>query len=177
MNPIVSNHFPKLQPSSVQVKSQATLINHHKQDFTLLAPTSIYKENKKIFFTLDEPVTTNSTYPPHTTSRAHSFQQLVKDLRRTFPSLGPHKKVLNPPSYTQNTYSFDFYHKQKYNILYSSCVTILEFNWKHNKMRFQLALNKTSCCKPPPTTHPLSIRALQTTKYKIRPSVSPPSSF
>ena len=30
-----------------------------------------------------------------------------KDLRRTFPSLGPHKKILNPPSYNENIHSVD----------------------------------------------------------------------
>ena len=30
-----------------------------------------------------------------------------EDLRRTFPSLGPHKKILIPPSCNQNIHSID----------------------------------------------------------------------
>ena len=60
-------------PSLVWFKSpQAIFTNHHKQDFSLLTPTTFYKVKKKVF-TLDQPATLNSTEPPHPISKAHSF--------------------------------------------------------------------------------------------------------
>ena len=56
--------FTYSQPSSVRVISpQARFTDNHKQDLSLLAPTSHYKVK---FFSLDRPVITNSTHPtPH----------------------------------------------------------------------------------------------------------------
>ena len=34
--------------------------------------------------------------PPNSTSKAYPFSQLVEDLRRAFPSLGPRKKIFAP---------------------------------------------------------------------------------
>ena len=44
-----------------------------------------------------------------------------RDLRRTFQSLGSRKKILNPPSCTQNLCSLDLHQKQKDEILDPSC--------------------------------------------------------
>ena len=52
---LLLTNFLSCKPSSVQVKSpQATFTNYHKQDFSLLAQTSIHRD-KTIFFTLDRP--------------------------------------------------------------------------------------------------------------------------
>ena len=114
MPSIVSNQFPWLQLSTVGVKSpQATFTDHHKQDFSFLAPTLIYKVKKtQLFFTFDQPASTNSTLT-HTL-----FQSIFSVLtvhRKSWenPSLGPYKKILNPPSCTPILHSSDSYQKQK----------------------------------------------------------------
>ena len=94
---------------------------------------------------------------------------------RTFLSLGPHKKILNPPSCTQNLHSVDSYQKQKDDILDSPCVPILELN--HNTKDEILAGPKHDLLLQATTTHPLTIRALQNTKKAITLSVTSPISF
>ena len=64
-------------------------------------------KEQKLFFILDQLVTTNST-------------QLSADLRRTFPCLGLHSKILNPNSHAQNLCSLDLQQKQRDEILDSS---------------------------------------------------------
>ena len=46
----------------------------------------------------------------------------MEDLRRTFPSLGSRKKILNPRSCTQNFHSLDLHQNQNNKILDSPCV-------------------------------------------------------
>ena len=43
LNLVVNNKFPQYQPSSIRVKSPLPrFTDHHKQDFSLLAPASNY---------------------------------------------------------------------------------------------------------------------------------------
>ena len=54
-------------------------------------------------------------HSPHIpNSKSYPFQKLAEDLQRTFPSLRPEKKILNPPSYTQSLHSLDLHQKQKH---------------------------------------------------------------
>ena len=55
------------------------------------------KKTKKVF-TLDQLATTNSTHPHSPLPRHILSSQLAENLRRTFPSLGPLKKILPPPA-------------------------------------------------------------------------------
>ena len=65
------------------------------------------------FFSLFHTASTRIPHSPNTpTSKSYSFQQLAEDLQRTFPSLGPHKKILNLSPCTQNLY-FLIYIKNK----------------------------------------------------------------
>ena len=70
--------------------------DHHKQDFPLLALTSNYKVIKfssQISLRLWIPNTPHMVLPKHILH----FKQLAEDPKRLYPSLRPHKKILNPP--------------------------------------------------------------------------------
>ena len=77
----------------------------------------------------------------------------MKDKSRTFPFLGPCKKILNPPCSTPNLRSLDLHQKQKDEILDSRCLSHPWIKPGAQKMRFQPTLNKIFCSKSPTSTH------------------------
>ena len=85
----------------------------------------------------------------HPTYKAHFFKQLGKDLRRTYSSLGLTKKVLNSPFCTQNLH-----------FLFPSFPSFLPRNTKDENKQGK----KQDFLLQGTTTHPPTIRALQTAK-------------
>ena len=81
-----------------------------------------------------------------------------KDLRRTFPSLGPHKRILNPPSCNQNIHSIDAIKK----MLSSTNPASPSLNQNRNA-KDEISAGPKQDLLPQTTTHILTIRALQNT--------------
>ena len=85
--------------------------DHHKQDFSLLAPTSANKVKK--LFTL------------HQLSN-YKFQTPLS-------ILGATQENLEPTFFTQNLHYLELHHKQKDEILDSPCTPILELDQEHKR--------------------------------------------
>ena len=73
---------------------QARFTDHNKYDFSLIAPTSNYKV---ISFHLRLACDCEFHTPPHHASKAHSIFNSLQKIQEDYPSLRPHKKILNPP--------------------------------------------------------------------------------
>ena len=103
--------------------------NHHKQHllileskiFHFLPQLQIRKSKKKIHL---RSACDYEFHTPRIPSHFQStfFKLLAEDIRRIFPSLGPRRKVLNPPSCSHTLRSLDLHQKPKDEFLDSPCV-------------------------------------------------------